>query len=84
MRRLQGCIFITFMCIVLLLLAACKKEEVKIPQGQIEQSARLDDFSDLKVKEGGCTTEEDLKKKLEEEAKKPTKLQGGSTDCVVK
>lgn len=44
-----------------------------------------DDFSDLKAKKEGCTTEEELKKKLEEEAKKKAfKLQGGNTDCVVK
>jgi|GEM_PF-7084120 len=44
-----------------------------------------DDFSDLKAKKEGCTSEEELKKKLEEEAKKKVfKLQGGKADCVVK
>ncbi|HAZ12107.1 MAG: hypothetical protein A2X86_06350 [Bdellovibrionales bacterium GWA2_49_15] len=86
MRRFQSRVFLTFILVSFVFLAGCKKDEVKIPQDQIEQSAQADDFSDLKAQEGGCKTEEDLKKKIEEEAraKKPSKLQGGNTDCVVK
>ena len=85
MRRLRVSIFSCFIFVSLIMQGACKTEKAKTPQSKIEQSAQVDDFSDLKAKEGGCKTEEDLKKKLEEEAKakKPSKLQGGNTDCLV-
>jgi len=48
-------------------------------------SSSEENFDDLKPKTGGCTTEEDIKKKLEEAEKAKTfKLQGNdSTDCTV-
>ncbi len=85
MRRLPWGIFLTF---ILLALVSCheqaKSKQMPIGQASSVESSK-DDFSDLKPKEGGCTKEEDLKKKLEEEsqAKKPGKLQGGNTDCKV-
>lgn len=51
---------------------------------QVQAQAKAeDDFSDLKEKDESCDTEEDLEKKIEEQAKKKEafKLQGGDGGC---
>ncbi len=75
-----------------ILLFSCVKEESKTSKARSltatasEVTTSSNDFSDLK-KEGdeGCDSEEDLEKKIMEEAKKKPekafKLQGGDTGC---
>lgn len=72
-----------------LLFLSCHKEEAP-KVAQVQQSAVVqaeDDFSDLKKKDDeSCDTEEDLEKKIMEQAKKKPakafKLQGGDTGCT--
>ena len=59
----------------------------KSDEKQIQALKKDDDFSDLKAldkKDGACDTEEDIEKKIMEQAKsKPALLQGGDTGCTV-
>ncbi len=58
---------------------------VQPQEGNALQAKTEDDFSDLKEKDESCDTEEDLEKKIEEQAKKQEafKLQGGDGGCEV-
>ncbi len=77
----------------LLFLFSCQQTESSMSKsssipGQDQSSLQAkaeDDFSDLKEKDESCDTEEDLEKKIEEQAKKQEafKLQGGDEGCEV-
>ena len=76
---------------ILLLAISCQQEEKKSePIPQLQKSATVaketaaPSIEDLtKKKDEGCTTEEDIKKKLEEEIKaaKAPSLQGSDAGC---
>lgn len=82
-----------------LLISSCQQTKLEntgeesstFPDKQLEEeSTQLqakveDDFSDLKQKDESCDTEEDLEKKIEEQArkKKAFQLQGGDENCEV-
>lgn len=70
------------------LLFGCQPNEEKSSvnstrDAQSSQAKVEDDFSDLEEKDESCDTEEDLEKKIEEQAKKKEvfKLQGGDGGC---
>ena len=84
---------------VLIILGACQpttpentaSEETPFPDKGLElesnnlQATAKDDFSDLEKKDESCDTEEDLEKKIEDQARKKQafQLQGGDEGCVV-
>jgi hypothetical protein len=93
---IKSLFFMSFL--FLLIFSSCQKEEVKekriLPVSSASESKTVpkagNDFSDLAKKEGdeACDTEEDLKKKMEEDIKKAQqgqalKLQGADTGCEV-
>lgn len=61
------------------------KKEENLSHSNSLQVKTEDDFSDLKEQDESCDTEEDLEKKIEEQAKKQEafKLQGGDGGCEV-
>ena len=85
--------------LLLILLGACQpstpentaSEEAAFPDENLElesnnlQATVKDDFSDLEKKDESCDTQEDLEKKIEEQARKKQafQLQGGDEGCVV-
>jgi hypothetical protein len=59
-------------------------EGVSHSSNQLQAQVK-DDFSDLKKDDESCDTQEDLEKKIEEQARKKQafQLQGGDEGCVV-
>lgn len=78
---------IVFIAAFLVVFSSCQKEAVSNQEAGVSSTAALGDdklFEEGKDKEG-CTTEEDLEKKLVEASKAPTSLQGISDPgCEVK
>lgn len=76
-----------FIAALLVIFSSCQKEAVSSQETGVSSSTAVSDdklFEEGKDKEG-CTTEEDLEKKLVEASKAPTSLQGISDPgCEVK
>ncbi|PIP94684.1 MAG: hypothetical protein COW00_09230 [Bdellovibrio sp. CG12_big_fil_rev_8_21_14_0_65_39_13] len=75
--------------IVFFQLTSCKEEQKPIVEAPVSSAqASSQDFSDLKPKDESCDSEEELKKKLEEELKnnaaKPSLTGFKDADCEVK
>lgn len=78
---------IKFTCLVAFLIgfSACNSETASTPKTELPQassSAPIGDELFEAEKKEGCSSEEDLEKKLVEASKEGASLQG-STDCVV-